>query len=268
MTDVKRKGAKSVKDIPPEILTKLNSGDIETVNLMEWLAIDQSILLTNFLKKIKKEKYLNNTLEVLNSLKKKTVNAVNQAIGESLYQQAQSFKDKDIILLMRESPADVVRCWSAYATVQDDFVSMAELLERIKLFANDTHFGVREISWLAVRSTISEHLEESISVLENWSHSLHENIRRFASEATRPRGVWCAHIEILKANPELAISILEPLKADSSKYVRDSVGNWLNDASKSNADFVLNLCKKWEEESPKKETEYIIKKSLRTVGAK
>lgn len=78
------------------------------------------------------------------------------------------------------------------------------------------------------------------------------------------RGVWCKHTEMLEQNPALGSPILEPLKSDYSKYVRNSVGNWLNDASKTQSGFVRKLCRRWESET--KETKYIVKKALRTVG--
>jgi 3-methyladenine DNA glycosylase AlkC len=43
------------------------------------------------------------------------------------------------------------------------------------------------------------------------------------------------------------------------------VGNWLNDASKTDADFVQKICTLWAKESPTKETAYIVKKALRTL---
>lgn len=66
--------------------------------------------------------------------------------------------------------------------------------------------------------------------------------------------------------PELALPILEPLKADEAKYVQNSIGNWLNDASKTQPKFVIELCRRWEVESDTKETNYIIKKALRTLN--
>ena len=70
----------------------------------------------------------------------------------------------------------------------------------------------------------------------------------------------------LKQNPELGLPILEILKSDKAKYVQDSVGNWLNDASKTQPKFVRNICKRWETESDTKETKYITKKALRTLN--
>ena len=40
-----RKGAQKAVDIPSEVLSLLNTGSIETVNLTEWLAVDHSQLV-------------------------------------------------------------------------------------------------------------------------------------------------------------------------------------------------------------------------------
>lgn len=140
------------------------------------------------------------------------------------------------------------------------------MLKQIQPFSADKHFGVREISWLALRAKIAQNLTKSIEILSAWTLNQDENIRRFTTEVTRPHGVWCEHIEELKQNPELALSILEPLKSDPAKYVQDSVGNWLNDASKTQPEFVQELCQRWEKESDMKETKYITKKALRTIN--
>ena len=58
MTEIKRKGSRSTKDIPKEILVQLNNGQIETANLVEWLAVNQRVLLENLLKHTNRTKYL------------------------------------------------------------------------------------------------------------------------------------------------------------------------------------------------------------------
>ena len=71
---------------------------------------------------------------------------------------------------------------------------------------------MREIAWMAIRPAIATDLNAGLTLLEKWSTDKAENIRRFASECTRPRGVWCQHIDALKEKPELALPILESLK--------------------------------------------------------
>lgn len=265
MKEIKRKGFRSAKDIPQEILDQLNHGEIETTNLVEWLAVDQRLLLKNLLKQITRTQYLQPILNNIENLKKQTVNTINEAIGTGLFEQSLKNNDKEILTIITNHPSDLIRCWATYAIGKNKALNITQKLEQIQCFSADKHFGVREICWLAIRLNISKDLAKSIEILSGWTNHTDENIRRFASEATRPRGVWCEHIEELKQNPELGLPILEPMKSDKSKYVQDSVGNWLNDASKTQPGFVITLCEKWKKESSTKETAYIIKKALRTI---
>ncbi|REC59428.1 DNA alkylation repair protein [Chryseobacterium pennae] len=261
----KRKGARSIKDIPADILFQLNRGEIETANLTEWLAVDQRLLLKNLLEQNNRVEYLNPILEKVGQLKKQTVNTTNEAIGLGILDLALKNRDENFLSKLSTHQADLVRCWAAYTIGRNNAFNIEEKLEKIKSFASDTHFGVREICWMTVRPDISKNLEESLSILSGWTNHDNENIRRFASESTRPRGVWCEHIDELKQNPGLGLEILESLKSDPSKYVQDSVGNWLNDASKSQPEFVVEICDEWLRKSDTKETQYIVKKALRTL---
>lgn len=262
---IERKGARSTKDIPKDILEQLNLGQIETANLVEWLAVDQTLLLENLLKQHKRTNYLKPALTKINGLKKQTVNTINEAIGTELYRQADQNNDNEFLTIISNHNADLVRCWATYTIGKNENLNIAETLEQIQPFAADKHFGVREICWLAVRPKMAENITESLEILSKWTKNQDENIRRFTTESTRPRGVWCEHIGELKQNPELGLPILEPLKSDKAKYVQNSVGNWLNDASKTQPEFVYELCKRWENENDTKETKYIIKKALRTI---
>jgi 3-methyladenine DNA glycosylase AlkC len=277
-----RKGATKIDKIPADVLESLNKGEIETVNLVEWLAIDHKTLIKNVLQDTI---YENNIEPIIKLLEKNSKDAKNgkitvlQAtflIGRYFYWNLLEAKEEvtnRYIAFLSSHKSDSVRCYACYLIACDDMF-VEKRLEKIKILAADPHFGVREIAWIAIRPAIcktKEELEKVIDILSVWAQNDDENIRRFASEITRPRGVWCKHIDILKENPTLALPILNALCADRSKYVRDSVGNWLNDASKTQPDFVKNLCAEWEEKSKKedenkqKATAYIIKKALRSI---
>lgn len=260
-----RKGARAIKDIPADVLVGLNKGELSSVNLTEWLAIDQRLLVKNVLASLDREKYILIVLDAIEGLEKKTVNSINQCIGFTLYHLAKEENDTELFTLLKQHKSDLVRCWATYFIGYNESLSTAEKLVEIKFFAGDGHFGVREICWMAVRADIIANLEESIALLLPWTKSDNEYVRRFSTEATRPRGVWCKHINVLKETPELGLPLLEALKDDSSKYVKDSVGNWLNDAGKTRPDFVMELCSKWEIEGLGKHAEYIIKKAKRSL---
>ncbi|MCC9064655.1 DNA alkylation repair protein [Flavobacterium piscisymbiosum] len=265
MIETKRKGSRSAKDIPTSILNQLNKGEIETANLVEWLAVDQKLLLENVLKQLNLNQYIEPIINSINSLQKQTVNTINETIGNGLLEMVTQESDAKILDTIQSHQSDLVRCWATYIIGHNTNLTIAEKLTQIKPFAADKHFGVREISWLAIRPELIKNLDESLAILSKWTNHTDENVRRFASEATRPRGVWSEHIEKLKQNPELGLVILEHLYSDSSKYVQNSVANWLNDVSKTKPQFVLNICAKWQEKSASKETIYIIKKALRTI---
>lgn len=253
-------------DISPEVLAYLNAGEIETVNLPEWLAVDQILLIETVFPKIGLDTAISETKSKLLQEKKLTAMKSIKIIGEALFHfYSQNNKDKAVLSALLQHKSDIVRSYAPYLIAFDSELTIAEKLQESIPLADDSHFSVREVIWMAMRPEIEKNLTDSIEILNIWTKNQSENIRRFATESTRPRGVWCKHIDELKNNPEKALPILEALKSDKSKYVQDSVGNWLNDASKTRPDFVLELCERWEKESDTKQTQRIIKKARRTL---
>lgn len=259
-----RKGAKSFKEISPEILQQLTQGRIQSANLTEWLAIDHAELVKNILP----AHYQQECLRQLDTLKTKTAMQSIKIIGEALATIIRQNNDDKLLSQLSTHTSDSVRCWAAYIIGSDKSYAFNEKMLKIKPFAADKHFGVREIAWMAVRSDIETNLDQAIRIFCDWAIDIDENVRRYTTEATRPKGVWCKQLEILKHNPEMALPILEQLKNDESRYVQDSVANWLNDASKTKPDFVVMLCQQWEKDSNSSATKYIIKKALRTISKK
>ena len=267
---INRKGARKVQDIPKEVLKLLNVGKIETANLTEWLAIDHlKLIQTNFAEIGISEENVNLISEKIKAQKKPSTMNTIKLVGSTLYELYSDNKKFDSIFDKLSSHlSDSIRCYAPYFKSLNQNLSISEKLNQSEKLIADNHFGVREVVWMALRPEIDKNLEQSIEILSDWTKSENENIRRFTTESTRPRGVWCKHIEQLKENPEIALPILRNLKSDESKYVQDSVGNWLNDASKSKPNFVIELCDKWRKESSTKETEKIIKRARRTIDKK
>jgi 3-methyladenine DNA glycosylase AlkC len=169
------------------------------------------------------------------------------------------------VLGLRAHRSDLVRGWVAYSIGMAEGVDLAERISMVRPLADDAHSGVREWAWMGVRARLAAELDRAIGLLTPWVTDERANVRRFATEATRPRGVWCAHIGDLRREPERAIALLEPLRDDPTKYVQDSVANWLNDASKDRPEWVRGLCARWVEESPTKSTERIARRAMRTL---
>lgn len=258
-----RKPARRMIEIPAEVLEYLDAGLVETKNLVEWLSVDQGAILKVVLKNMKADKAYSSFGNALND---KGHNKIAKAIGRQfLAVFGADFRHTPDFQFMVTHPSDIVKEWACYIIGFHPKDKLDSKLELIYPMANDPNPGLREIAWFALRDQVAEELDTAIKLLKPWVKSKEENIRRYASEITRPRGVWCAHIGELKESPEKAFDLLHPLKRDSSRYVQNSVANWLNDASKTRPDWVREVCKDWEVGATK-ETEYIIKRALRTLN--
>ncbi|MCP1359244.1 DNA alkylation repair protein [Aneurinibacillus migulanus] len=262
-----RKGARTASEILPDVIGLLNSGRIESANLTEWLAVDHLKLLRHVLVEFEMLQHADAMLSVLEQIERQSTMKVIPAIAGEWFKLIRQQTDQDpgeLFERLATHRSDSVRCWAAFIVGLDN-LELEQKLAVIRPFAADHHFGVREIAWMAVRDSVSQQLQLAISLLSSWVRESDANLRRFAVELTRPRGVWARHIADLKDNPEWGLPLLEPLKADPSKYVQDSVANWLNDAAKSRPDWVVQVCHTWMEVSDKNETKRIVARAQRSM---
>lgn len=261
-----RRGARTMAGVPVEVRSLLAEGRMETVNLAEWLVVDQLALAECVFGEQGWRELLAPLRERFAGLAAPTTPKRMAVVGQLLAEHFSGGVALDGALAsLAQHRSDVVRSWSAYGVGAAAGLSLGERLERLRGLAADAHMAVRETAWLAFRPRLAEDLEGALGALLAWTGDGEPGVRRFASEVTRPRGVWCRHLPRLKADPSLGEALLEALKSDPSKYVRDSVGNWLNDASKSRPDWVVALRGRWEEASPTAETRAILKRGLRTL---
>lgn len=253
--------AKSVKppaskEIPRHVLEALNTGTRESANLAEALAVDFIVLLLSVHPDVELD-----DLGLLVSSPPSITERMRR-VGQIL---SRDF-GVDYVDELINHPSDTVRSWAAYVIGLDPYLKLRERLKLIRALADDSHFGVREWAWMPLRPHIAANIEEAIKLLKPWTRNKSPYLRRFAVEATRPRGVWTAHIERLKQDPQLGLPLLEPLRADPEKYVQDAVSNWLNDAAKSQPEWVREVCATWSS-NPKANaaTARICRRALRTI---
>ncbi|HYP72391.1 MAG TPA: DNA alkylation repair protein [Variovorax sp.] len=260
-----RKGAFRIALIAPEVLDGLSQGLLETVNLNEFLALDVARLARRVAHHIGLDPQAERLLDTLAMLSAFKPMQRHGHVARALYDLASLHAERDAVAhRLATHTSDVARCW-ATQWVMLSGLPLARQLEAIRRFAADPHFGVREFAWMAVRDSVGARPDEALELLQPWTMDSDPNIRRFASELTRPRGVWCAQIEALKAEPWRAQPLLEALRGDPSRYVQNSVANWLNDASKSQGPWVDETCERWLRESDAPSTRYIAQRARRTL---
>ena len=256
--------ARRIADIPNEVMEAMSDGLMPSKNLTEWLAVDRPRLLDRMSQQLGfRKEYLAADIWT-DELMGQSALKHSMAISQFLSQVCQV--GDDLWKRLTSHDSDIVREWSAIVVGLDEKLTFARKLAWIKPIADDDHPGLREVAWMALRPDVARNVEKSIRSLVPWTGSRRERLRRYASEITRPCGVWTKHISELKMNPELGLPILEPLCSDDAKYVRDSVANWLNDASKSQPEWVRSVTDSWLKASPTKNTASIVKRALRTIG--
>lgn len=139
---------------------------------------------------------------------------------------------------------------------RDDFDQSLEALGQV------TQYGSSEF---AIRYYLNEQPDKVMSYLKELASSPQENIRRFASEACRPKLPWGKKVAVLyeEAYIHKILEILDILKEDESLFVRKSVANNLNDLSKIMPNLVIDTAKKWYGQA--ENTDWILKHGLRSL---
>lgn len=260
-----RRGAARIALIPQEVVEALNEGLVPTVNLNEFLAIDLPRLARRVARDVGLDAEAERLQDTFAMLPAFPPVKRHFHVARALYDLTESRPDRDAVAhALATHASDVARCWAAQ-WIAFGKLPLAGKLASTRRFAADPHFGVRELAWMAVRDEIAGDVEQAVQLLQAWAAHPDPNIRRFASEATRPRGVWCAQIGVLKREPWRGLPLLEPLRADESRYVQNSVANWLNDAAKTQPEWVVEVCERWSRGRVPPATQYIVKRAQRSI---
>ena len=116
----------------------------------------------------------------------------------------------------------------------------------------------------AIRPFIQQHTDVTYAKLLEWCAHPSEHVRRLASEGSRTRLPWGMRLPQFIIDPAPLLAILGQLQADESLYVRRSVANNLNDISKDNPEWMIDVCRQWLANG-RIETQWIVKHALRSL---
>ncbi len=138
--------------------------------------------------------------------------------------------------------------------LEDWEVSLAALEEFTKHISGE----------FAIRPFIDRYPEKTLARMLRWAEHSHPGVRRLASEGCRPLLPWGMRLNALVADPSPILPILEKLKDDPREEIRRSVANNLNDISKNHPQLVIDILRKWGQNSTKNR-DRLIKHALRTL---
>lgn len=238
-----------------ERLNALNTGSVAASHLAECLAVDFAALLQAVAPALEHD-----ALHRMRDAESKGITQRMALAARLLRESGQGAPAK-----WQEHASDSVRGWACYLIGSDASATLPAKLRAMRPLADDPHFGVREWAWLALRADIVAAPLQALECLQPWTQQASPYLRRFACEALRPRGVWATHIALFKQHPDHALPLLEALADDPDRYVQDSVGNWLNDAGKTQPRWLRDLCARWQREHDGSANAYIRRRALRSL---
>ena len=122
----------------------------------------------------------------------------------------------------------------------------------------------RLTSEFAIRTLLRQDLDRALAIISGWTRSPDTDVRRLASEGTRPYLPWSVRVPEIISRPGATVPILDALYRDESEYVRRSVANHLNDLSRDNADLVTATARRWLA-APDAHTAAVVRHGLRTL---
>jgi len=254
-----RTGAVRRADIPAQVLAGLNAGTLESRTLAEGLAVDFAVLLAAVVP------------DFSPTAQAELAELADLGITTRMSRAARILLDHGglpLIARLCGHGSDTVRGIACFGIGLAPELTPDDRLTAMRPMGDDPHFGVREWAWMALRPHLALDLTGWLTLLQPLVQEPSERLRRFASEITRPRGVWCAHLPQLRRDPALGLALLSPLRHDPARYVQDSVGNWLNDAAKDHPDWVRELCGTWAREDDSPANRRIRARALRSLKAK
>lgn len=265
---------KNLASVEPAHLADLYQG-APTRNLIEWLVVNLWELMHSVSqqalsagKQIPSMDYLAAAEEAKAYIPKKqerlTTTQAFPILAKQMLENGWTWANVHHRALLIGHSSDLVRGIGAYLISQSGW-PVGRQLEEIRPLADDAHYSVREIAWMALRPQIVANWPEVRPELIEWAQDDSENIRRFAAEITRPKGVWCARFTSLVQHPWEAEGLLALLVNDPSRYVQLSVGNWLNDASYFHPEWLEEWLDSFESLHSEKAFQHIRKRARRTI---
>ena len=104
----------------------------------------------------------------------------------------------------------------------------------------------------SIRPYIDRDPERAFRFLHAWTRDPNAHVRRLVSEGTRPRLPWARRVPFLDNNPDRILALLTLLRDDPTTLVRRSVANNLNDLGKLHPQLLVDTCRAWLADNPRR----------------